>query len=417
MLIHLKAHVIRWEQLYHLYLSGKYESVLKLASQEWFRNQFFSYRPVDAIKNDLRLALKSLEKCNDPVALTRIELIDAELDQREFHLSDYKSKLISLLLDLGKSEIAAEYIRDGNRLRIDQTEALQLCIKLKSCGLFEEAKKVFELSEPLDLLCQRKPIDNDFQDKNISLIEDWAKAAVHFQNINDVTRTILNLHFNADRFHQLDADTATHLSQKRMLFNVGLELLNEERWEDLEILVSVLDISISNGEAYWFWIHAHAWRNRIFADDPEKAQYYLQKVLDKIDILNLDSEKIVFLADGVYRILSDSEKTQRLLKKVSQPKVRTDLTSIKNIDPFIQRFTLNRILYALGSQKDPKEIVPDTEDSRHIGIVKFEQAICSSSENMGEILGKMKMIKNYNLTKRSYLYCVFLIKIIDRPRK
>ncbi|AKB57703.1 hypothetical protein [Methanosarcina barkeri] len=368
----------RWEQLYHLYLAGKHESVLKLVSQEWFRNQFFLYRPVDAIKNDLKLALKSLETCNDPVALTRIELIDAELDQREFHLSEYKSKLISLLLDLDKSEIAVEYIRDGNRLRIDQTEALQLCIKLKSCGLYEEAKKVFELSEPLDLLYQRKSINNNFQDKNISLIEHWAKAAIHFQNINDITRTIRNLHFDSDRFQQLDADTATYLLQKRILFNVGLELLNEERWEDLELLISVLGTDIGDRENYWFWIHAHVWRNRTIAGDPEKAQYYLQKVLDKIDHLNLNSEKIVFLAEGIYRILSDSEKTKELLKKVSQPKVRTDLISPnEGLNPFIQRFSLNRILYALGSQEDPKEIVPDTQDSRYIGIVKFEQAICS----------------------------------------
>jgi hypothetical protein len=367
-----------WEQLYHLYLAGKYESVLKLASQEWFRNQFFLYRPIDAIKNDLKLALRSLEICNDPVALTRIELIDAELDQREFHLSEYTSKLISLLLDLGKGEIAAEYIRDGNRLRIDQIEALQLCIKLKSCGLFEEAKKVFELSEPLDILYQRKPINNDSQDKNIPLIEGWAKAVVHFQNINDVTRTILNLHFDADRFHKLDANTATNLLQKRILFNVGLELLSEERWEDLELLISVLSTGIGDGEDYWFWIHAHSWRNRIIVGDPKKAQYYLQKVLDKIDHLNLNSEKIVVLAEGIYRILSDSEKTKELLDKVSQPKVRTDLISPnEGLNPFIQRFRLNRILFALGSQEDPTEIVPDTQDSRYIGIVKFEQAICS----------------------------------------
>ena len=367
----------QWEQLFHLYLAGKYKSVLELASLEWFRNQFFACRPVDAIRNDLKLALKSLETCNDPIALTRIELAYAELDQREFHLQS-KSKLISLLLDLDKSQIAIENIRDGNRLRIDPTEALQLCLKLKSCGLFEEAKKVFELSEPLDLLYQRKPIDNDLQDENISLIEEWAKAAINFQNINEVTKTIINLHFNANRFHQLDEDTATYLFQKRILFNVSLELLNEERWEDLEILISVLGIGISEGENYWFWILAHTWRNRIVAEDPEKAKYYLHKVLDKIDLLNLDSEAIVFLADGIYRILSDSEKTQELLEKVSQPKVRTDLTSPnEGLNPFIQRFSLNRILYALGSKKDPKEIVPDAEDSRHIGIVKFEQAICS----------------------------------------
>ncbi len=355
----------QWEQLYHLYLARKYDSVLKIASQEWFRNQFFSYRPVDAIKNDLKLVLKSLEMCNDPVALTRIELIDAELDQREFHLSECTSKIISLLLDLDKSEIAIEYIRNGNRLRIDQIEALKLCKKLKSCGLFEESKKVFELSEPLDLLCQRKPINND--NKNISLLEEWAKAAVHFQNINGVIRTIL----------KLEVDNVTNLSQKKILFNVGLELLNEERWEDLELLISVFDTGIVDGKDYWFWIHVHAWRNRINAEDQEKALYYLQKVLDKIDYLKLDSNKIVFLADGVYRLLSDFEKTQKLLEKVSQPEVRTNIFPVKSLDPFIERFILNRILYALGSQNDPKDIVPDTEDSRNIGVVKFEQAICS----------------------------------------
>lgn len=365
----------QWEQLYHLYLARKYDSVLKLASQEWFRNQFFSYRPVDAIKNDLKLVFKSLEICNDPVALTRIELIDAELDQREFHLSECTSKIISLLLDLDKDEIAVEYIRNGNRLRINQIEALKLCIKLKSCGLYEESRKVFELSEPLDLLYQKKTINNE--DTNISLLEEWARAAVHFQNINDVTRTILNLRFDSSRFRQLDVDTVTNLSQKRILFNVGLELLNEERWEDLALLISVFDTGIVDGKDYWFWIHVHAWRNRINAEDQEQAQYYLQKVLDKIDYLNLDSKKIVILADGVYRLLSDFEKTQKLLEKVSQPEVRTNLVSVKSLDPFIERLILNRILYALGSKKDPKDIVPDTEDSRNIGVVKFEQAICS----------------------------------------
>ena len=162
------------------------------------------------------------------------------------------------------------------------------------------------------------------------------------------------------------------------MFKVGLELLSEERWEDLEILINALVIHISGWEDYWFWIHAYAWRNRIIAEDPEKAQYYLQKVLDKIDHLNLDSEEIVFLAEGIYRILSDSEKTQKLLEKVSQPKVRTELTSSnEGLNPFIQRFRLNRILYTLGNKQDPKEIVPDTKDLRHQGIVKFEQSICS----------------------------------------
>jgi hypothetical protein len=368
----------RWEQIYHLYLSKNYDSVLELASQEWFRNQFFMYRPVDAIKSDLKLALKSLEICTDPVALTRIELIDAELDQREFHLGDYKSKLISLLFDLGKSEIAVEYLRDGNRLRIDSTEALRLCLKLKSSGLSEEAQRIFELAEPLDILFQKKPIENNFQRERTSLLVAWAKAAIHFREINDLIKTVLNINWDANHFQQLDSDTVTRLSQKRILYNVGLELIKENRWDDLDTLVNAFDVNISENEIYWFWIHANAWASRATIGEMEKSRYYIQKVLDKIEYLDLNPESLVYLAQGVYKILHDSEQAQELLKKVSQPEIRTDITdSNSGLDPFMQRFRLNRILYALGDQRDPKEIVSDIEDLRHVGVVKLEQAICS----------------------------------------
>ncbi len=78
---------------------------------------------------------------------------------------------------------------------------------------------------------------------------------------------------------------------------------------------------------------------------------------------------------------------------------------------------MKRILYALGSQKDPKEIVPDTEDSRHIGIVKFEQAICSLARIWADSW-KNEDGKKLQLDREILpLLRLFNKKIIEHPRK
>ena len=104
---------------------------------------------------------------------------------------------------------------------------------------------------------------------------------------------------------------------------------------------------------------------------------FWDSLTNKIGDRNLDSDMRVALADGIYQILKDNERTRTWLQDVTQPELRTDaISSDAGLNPFLQRFWLNRLLHPLGDQRSPSEIVPDSEDPSHQEIVEFERAIC-----------------------------------------
>ena len=364
-----------WEELYYRLSAEEHETVLKLASQERFRSQFLAFRPMGAILTDIGLAMRSAAACEDPIAFTRLVLAGAEINERGFYIES--ASIVPLLLDLDKKQIAIEHVRDGNRLRIDATEALRASLKLKDAGMIEEAKRVFELAEPLDLLASHPSIEDDPHDKNIPLLEAWAESSVHFRELDKIIETIRKICRGTDRFKRMDAETATRSLQNQMLFHVGFSLLNEERWEDLATTGRSFDTKDAEDLKWWFWLNVHTWRDRINAGDQRRAQDILEDAIKKIGDWDIDSDMRVALADGIYRILKDDEQTRKWLQDVAQPELMTDAVSTDaGLNPFLQRFLFNRLLHALGDQQSPSEIVLDSEEPRHQGIVEFERAIC-----------------------------------------
>lgn len=364
-----------WEELYHRVLAEEHEAVLERTSQEWFRSQFLAFRPIDAIQADIRLALRSATAREDPVALTRLVLAGAEMAQREFYLES--ASFVPLLLDLGEKQVAVEHVRDGKRLRIGATAALRISLELKSAELFEEARRVFELAEPLDLLAAPAPIKDDPQGTKGAHLEAWAEAAIHFHDLDKVMETIRKVRRGADRFGQRDTGTASRSLQNRMLFHVGLALLNEQRWDDLAIVGRSFDTDHIEDSRWWFWLQVHAWKDRVAAGDQSRARYFLKQAWLRASALGLGSEERVTLAEGVYRVLGDEEQAHKWLQGVSQPELRTDvLASDSGLNPFLHRFRLNRLLYALGDQRSLAEIIPDSSEPRHQGMVYFERALC-----------------------------------------
>jgi hypothetical protein len=144
-------HYWKWEEIYHRVAAGQHDVVLARATPAFFRSQLFAFRHIDAIASDIRLALRSAAAREDVVALTRLNLAAAEMEQRRFHLNDLP--LADLLLSIGDTDIAIEHVRDGNALRVSQTAALRLSLRLARRNLQTEARTLFELAEPLGKLC------------------------------------------------------------------------------------------------------------------------------------------------------------------------------------------------------------------------------------------------------------------------
>jgi hypothetical protein len=387
-----------WEELYYRVKAEEHQLVLENSSQEWFRRQFLAFRPIDAIEADIKFALKSVNALKNPVALTRLLLAGAELSQKAFHLKHTLegTAFAPFLLQLEDYQMALEHIRSGNRLQMGNTAALEMSLVLKSEGLIEEGQRVFDLAEPLDILSGSSIIENDVQSEQVKLLETWAEVAVNFRNLEQIIKTIRNVRKTADSYSQLDDKTVTYRLQNRMLFHMGLVLIEQQRWEEIAIIKDLFQLDKADELNFWFWLQVHSWKRCQFIDDLTRASQFLRETLEKISQLqtthpeslqaSLNYEADVALAEAIFRLFKDEQQTREWIKNIPQPELQSNnitLMSKDSLDSFYQRFRLNRLLYALGMQQAAAEIIPSASESQHQGMVYFERAICVVAEIWG----------------------------------
>ena len=284
---------------------------------------------------------------------------------------------MSLLLDLEDHQTVIDYLRTGNQLHVDASTALKACITLNSLGFEQESRRLFELAEPLDLLTGSGLQGQRAPDDTVGVLEDWAKAAVLFRSIEGSIGAIRQIQYEDDRFDRGDTKDSPSILHSRLLVYSGLELLNQQRWTDLGVLLGAFDLSRHWDLQGWFWLNFRVYKNRESARDLARATEHLNAMLST-DLQVLGPAELAVLAEGTYRLLGDVERAKRLVEGIGQPDLQTDLFSLEDeLEPFDQRFRINRLLYALGSRYSPSEIVPDTGDPRNHNMVLFERDICS----------------------------------------
>ena len=363
-----------WEELYHRFSAEQHEQVLELTTQEYFRRQFFNLRPLDAIHTDILIALRSAEICRNPIGLARLCLIGSEMRQREYHFQ--QMPLVSLLLGLGEQEIALEQLRSGRELRAPAGAALEAALMLlRYQGLEEESRRIFEIAEPFELMSGSPSMVVGRGGHEVDLLENWACLAILFRDLEEVIDAIRRVEYADSR--STDSTAATYSVQARLLFASGLELLKSERWSDLSILLDAFESKRQSDFNTRFWLYFHIYKDREDAGDKTRASQHLDEML-RMDERRLGPGEMTALAEGVYRLLGNCEQAIALIEDVAQPQLRADLTfATSNLEPFFQRFRLNRLLYALGQRRAPSTIVPDPADPKDRGLALFEKGLCT----------------------------------------
>ena len=376
----------RWEELYHLSGAEEHEAVARRASPEWFHDQVGSFRPVEAIRGDINLAMQSAVLHQDVAAFVRLILIDAEMELLELRLENVS--LVSELVSLGEPETAADQVSDGKRLRVSQREALRECLVLRAAGMIDEAQNVFELSEPLELLSGSAAITDDHQDEKGKLLEAWAEAAVYFRRVEDIIAVIRRVRCGEDPFERKDPAEETRLIHNRMLFQAGCGLVRQARWEELPAVEEAFETQGPDDSFWWFWLQTRAWHRALAAGDYERAGLVVEEVLRRKDedSLRLNDRARVELADGVYQITGDEEQVRHVLgSDPQQPALHENyVTDNEGLRPFTHRFRLNRLLTALGDERSVTQIVSDPADDARQGMVYFERAVCAIARIWGK---------------------------------
>lgn len=373
----------RWEELYHRMAAGEIQAALAQATPAWFRRQILAFRPLDAVRADLGLALRVAADRHDPVVLARLILTGSEVTQRDRYLDDLP--LARLLLRLGLVDEALEYVRDGNRLRVGLAEALHLTVMLKELGRLADAQCIFELAEPLDLLSPAAAIEDDHNDEKRDALVAWAGAAPAFRPVREIIDRTRRVRYGQGRNGQDDAEAETVALQDRMLYAAGRALVDAQRWEDLRAVADALWDRRGATAHPWFWLHVRAWQERAVAGDDERARRFVDRVAQATQEIALDQEEIVTLAEGVYRVLGDERSARDLIADVAHPDLTVAAVPLDaGFRPFERRFHLHRLRVALGDSRTPAEIIPDADNPRHQGLVYAERAVCIVAWIWGE---------------------------------
>ena len=373
-----------WEEVYHRFRAGQIEEGLNLGSQDFFRRQFLSYRPTHAIQRDLHHAMDRAAGLQDALGLIRLLLANRELEQRQNSIqSTVIAPFAQLMCALNMERIAIEHVKEGSRLRCDAATALKVSTVLLERGLLTEARRIFELAEPLEFLSGDKSVDCDADDGPLEIMRNWARAATSFRPVLEVTGALRRVKCEEARSESSDDEATTAKLRLHLISHAGSALAEAGRWSDLADLAGEFDTSDDQETVALFWLHFRAYEHI----DAERDQGLLLEQVSTMRAIRRESlgpAEITALSEAIFRSTDDPQEAKSVLEEIIQPNLRSDLNPFdEDLRPFDQRLRLNRLLYALGDRRNPSEIVPDSQNPIDSGIVMIERAICEVAHIWG----------------------------------
>ncbi|MEO0769157.1 MAG: ATP-binding protein, partial [Cyanobacteria bacterium J06649_4] len=285
----------RWEALYHLYRANNYSNIVSLSTTDWFQSQVKSLRPLRAIQTDVRLAIRSAGKIQDPLSLVRLTLVLSSLDQRQYTLNDYA--FADLFLDLKDVYLALEFIRDGDSLKVGKEEALNLSVRLAAMGLLQEGERLFELAEPYDLLAG----NHDAYRSSTSiktpyeLLGAWARAAVRFRKTNNVIRVIENTEVHPDPRFRREPEQVTAYAQQEMITHAAIGCAEQQTWDKWKEYMNWL-ASKEDGCVFTALLRSVEIASKV---DQKRSQELFQKLLEYFDPSMLKSDSLEHIKNHI----------------------------------------------------------------------------------------------------------------------
>ncbi|MDY7076577.1 MAG: ATP-binding protein [Chloroflexota bacterium] len=362
----------RWEALYHQYSAGEYDAVVGMATQEWFREQVEALRPLDAVQTDARLALQAAGVCRDVVALARLTLVGAALEQRDWTLEN--RPLPDLLLKAGEAVRAAEHLRDGNRLRVDAEQALRLSTRVIEAGLAREGRRLFELAEPLEFLSGRPIPDDHTRPQNLrDLLREWVRIAIIFRGADETIHVVRRIRVEPSRIKREDAEQASQRLQNWLLFQGALACSERGDWAAWQTLVDELDENGDRLERFFALLRSAEWAHK--TGETDRACALLRELLTTLKPEELDAgagrwqtEAHLSVAELALHAANDEAVAPTWIGGV--PPIPLSGTSyFPEREPTLHelRFRRARLLYLLGETREPRALLKEAEAQTSFG--------------------------------------------------
>lgn len=365
----------KWEELYHRFMGDEHQRVLDLIDQDQIRTQFIELRAHTAIRTDLLLASQCLRFVQDGVAAVRISLLMAEIERRHFTLKTDEIRLIELLIHTGIPEKALPWIRDGNTLLLDESNALYMCELLWEANLQEEARRVFDLVDPRNVAVNPWGIIPG--ENQLDALTTWYFAARLFRPIYSCLETLSGIRMRTTeaslqgREHASDEkNDQLHL---KLIGKILSGCVNRRQWGDFEelsfkmpksdpvlkrCLILEVEARLDDGE---FGVAGQQLEALLQSGSPQSFM------------------GTVRVAES-YARLGDRQKALTYFTRIERPSLKSIGDGIPNgFASFEPLFRYDRLAFYCDPGKTWEDLVPDDAQSQG-GPRLFQKALCSVAQ-------------------------------------
>jgi len=356
-----------WEPLYHHACAKEWAKVLTLASQAYFRRQFYALRSPEKIFEDITLALRAAREQMDAVALFRLLLIEHELKERKEVLEQVD--IPKLVLSIEGVGALLDFAMDGNHLQIDQASALNLSRELFDIGEIGAARTLFEAAEPLEWLSGSRAVETHHGENNV--LSAWIRCAYRLRPLETVLNAINTLIVENDPTFP---DTEQDLATEEFRTHVGIALVEAIAQEETHHLWADFrrsSTTLSDGDDLALRLDFNICRYH--ANHPE-AIPALERILAWVGHAELKDIDRMTIAEYLLGIRGDANGARQYVEGIGQPPTYSwSGRDWKNLAPFVHRIRLNRLLATLGIEIDHVAVVPESLKPQERGNVIFER--------------------------------------------
>ncbi|MFH6935243.1 hypothetical protein [Flavobacterium sp. FlaQc-30] len=232
----------KWNVLFHLYHGKNYDELLSIATQDFFREQWFDFRNHRNIYDDIKIASDTSYIQNSSKKLFEYILAHSELTQRinNFYPSDY----FRTFHQLNKIDIANSFIFDNTELLVSNSKVLEYALEIYKKGNHALAFDLLKKAEPVYLLNITKEVSPNRYDRDelaevdeVELIKNWAILSSLFYPTKKIFEKVSTIKIIVDeRRGNTERNILQEISDEITDFLVELE-----DWEKLNNLYSFIN--------------------------------------------------------------------------------------------------------------------------------------------------------------------------------
>jgi hypothetical protein len=244
-------------------------------------------------------------------------------------------------------------------------------------------------------------------------LEEWVYTSPYFEITENIFSIIEKIQFSdsirVNRFEEKESDLLL-----RLLSNLGYSVVDQNKWDDFNKVIEIIDSSSSRGKNSLFQLIKYAIEQCLDLKDSSRANEYLSLLTTHFTKEKTKSIGKIFIADLVYKVTSDLNATYSWIKEIEQPSSvgKDQMGYDDSLDAFLPLIKLNKLLNLCGKGVSITSAIPTVaKGSDEEVLVEFERMLCITTQILAE--GILQTPISGDLIKRVFPIVRFYYKEIS----